>query len=235
MPSPLLMLPRPSLIPRPSSSHRASSFVAVVALLALAGGCAHRDRGPADVVAAFERAVADGRMADAYALMSDDYKKSHDADAFSRSFAPADRAAAARWKASAVELRAEVKLADGETLPLVEEGGAWRFARDPLDLYPQRAPDEALRSFLRAVDHQRWDVLVRFVPSRFRAQVTADAIKARWQGERKAELAQQLANIRAHLDEPLEQSGDDARLVVGEHKEVKLVREDGAWKIDHLE
>jgi hypothetical protein len=207
-------------------------FAAVFAL----GGCATpRPNGPTDTVAAFETALAQGRLDDAYALMSAGYKEAHDKEAFERSLGPAERRAAARWKPGKVELRAEVHLADGETLPLVEESGAWRFARDPLDFYPQRAPDEALRSFLRAVEHKRWDVVLRFVPEKYRSQVTAEAVRERWEGERKQELAQQLAQVRAHLNEPIEIAGDEARLVVAERKQVKLVREEGLWKIETLE
>lgn len=206
-----------------------------LASLALAACVTPRSAGPTETLAAFESALAAGRLDDAYALMSTAYKQTHDKDAFARSLGPAERRAAARWKPGKVELRAEVQLTDGETLPLVEENGAWRFARDPLDFYPQRAPDEALRSFLRAVEHKRWDVVLRFVPDKYRAQVTADAVRDRWEGERKPELAQQLAQVRAHLSEPIEIAGDEARLVVAERKQVKLVREDGVWKVETLE
>jgi hypothetical protein len=204
--------------------------------LLVAAGCGHRPpAGPDDTVRAFAAAVAAGRVDDAYALMSADYRKSHDRDAFARSLQPADRRALGRLGDGRVQLRAEVELADGERLALVDEPDGWRFARDPLDLYPQHAPDEALRSFVRAVERKRWEVVLRFIPNRFRATITAATLQASWEGERKPELMAQLAAVKAHLDEPLELAGDEARLPVAERKQAKLVREDNLWKVETLE
>ena len=209
---------------------------ALALLLVAAAGCApHAPAGPADTLRAFADAVRAGRTDDAYALMSADYKKTHDRDAFARGVSPADHRALGRLAKGRLELRAEVELADGERLALVREPDGWRFARDPLDVYPQRAPDEALRSFVRAVEHKRWEVVLRFIPDRYRNTITADSLKERWEGAGAAELAAELAAVKAHLDEPIELAGDEARLPVGERKQVKLVREEGLWKVETLE
>jgi hypothetical protein len=199
-------------------------------------GCAPKPAaGPADTLRAFADAVRAGRTDAAYALMSADYKKTHDRDSFARSLGPADQRTLGRLGKGRVELRAEIELADGERLALVQEPDGWRFARDPLDIYPQRAPDEALRSFVRAVERKRWDVVLRFIPQRFRSTITADSLKERWEGAGAAELKAQLVVVKAHLDEPLELVGDEARLPVGERKQVKLVREEGLWRVETLE
>ena len=205
-------------------------------LLVAAMGCAaHAPAGPADTLRAFADAVRAGRTDDAYALMSADYKRSHDRDAFARSLGPADQRALGRLAHGRVELRAEVELGDGERLALVQEPEGWRFAKDPLDLYPQRAPDEALRSFVRAVERKRWEVVLRFIPQRFRSTITADSLKERWEGAGAGELKAQLVVVKAHLDEPMELAADEARLPVGERKQVKLVREEGVWRVETLE
>jgi hypothetical protein len=205
-------------------------------VIVLVAGCAAKQpTGPTETLRAFADAVRAGRTDDAYALMSADYKKTHDRDAFARSLSPSDQRALGRLAKGRIELRAEVELADGERLALVQEPGGWRFAKDPLDVYPQRAPDEALRSFVRAVERKRWDVVLRFIPQKFRAAITADTLKERWEGAQAAELAAQLAAVKAHLDEPMELAGDEARLPVGERKQVKLVREDGLWRVETLE
>jgi hypothetical protein len=207
----------------------------VAAVLALTG-CGHRPpAGPGETVHAFAAAVAAGRIDDAYALMSADYKRSHDRDAFARSLAPAEKRALARLGGAPVQLRAEVELADGERLSLVEDPEGWRFARDPLELYPQRAADEALRSFVRAVERKRWDVVIRFIPNKYRATLTPEALQKSWEGERKQELGAQLAAVKAHLDDALDLAGDEARLPVGERKQAKLIREDNVWKVETLE
>lgn len=207
----------------------------VVVVVALAGCAPHAPAGPTATLRAFADAVRAGRTDDAYALMSADYKKTHDRDAFARSLSPTDQRALGRLAKGRVELRAEVELADGERLALVQEPDGWRFARDPLDVYPQRAPDEALRSFVRAVERKRWDVVLRFIPQRYRSTITTDSLKERWEGAGAGELKAQLLVVKAHLDEPIELSGDEARLPVGERKQVKLIREEGLWKVETLE
>jgi hypothetical protein len=208
----------------------------LVAFAALVAGCTHAaPTGPEETLRAFADAVRAGRIDAAYALMSADYKRTHDRDAFARSLGPGVERAAGRLASGRIELRAEVELSDGERLSLVREGDDWRFARDPLDIYPQRAPDEALRSFIRAVERKRWDVVLRFIPQRWRATITADSLKQRWEGPQAAEMKAQLAAVRAHLEEPMELSGDEARLPVGERKQVKLVREEGVWRVETLE
>jgi hypothetical protein len=186
-------------------------------------------------VRAFAAAVAANRIDDAYALMSAEYRHAHDREAFARSLQPAEKKALARLGDGRIQLRAEVELADGERLALVDDPDGWRFARDPLDLYPQHAPDEALRSFVRAVERKRWEVVLRFIPNRYRATVTAESLQQSWEGERRKELLAQLTAVKAHLDEPLELAGDEARLPVAERKQAKLVREDNLWKVETLE
>lgn len=213
-----------------------SAVLRALPLVLVAAGCAHRPpSGPAATVRAFAAAVRAGRVDDAYALMSRDYRRAHDRDAFAKSLGPEAERAAAQLAGRKLELHAEVELGDGQRLSLVEEPEGWRFARDPLDFYPQRTPEEALRSFVRAAQRRRWDVVLRFIPQRYRNTITAQSLKERWEGDHAAELAQQLVTVRAHLDEPMELSGDEARLPVGERKQVKLVREEGLWKIETLE
>jgi hypothetical protein len=215
---------------------RAHHFVCPLLLVAVAG-CAHRPLpGPDDTVHAFAAAVAANRVDEAYGLMSAEYRAGHSRDAFARSLPPASSPnALTRLGARHAQLRAEVELGDGERLSLVQEADGWRFARDPLDLYPQRAPDEALRSFVRAIERKRWDVILRFIPLKYRNTITAETLQKSWEGERRPELLAQLATARAHLDEPIEIVGDEARLPLGERKQVKLLREDGVWKIETLE
>jgi hypothetical protein len=222
-------------------SRFALALVAAAVALAGAAGCPPpRAPGPAETVRAYADAVAAGRVDAAYGLMSDDYRRAHDRAAFERALGDRRGAAmGARLTGARVELAADVELDGGEKLPLVREAGGWRIARDPLEFYPQRTPDEALRSFARAVEGQRYDVALRFVPARYRGQVTMDALRARWEGERRPELMAQLAAVRDALarGEPFEVSGDgsEARLAVGERKQARLVRENGLWKIDALE
>ncbi len=204
----------------------------------LASGCHAPAQGPEATLDAYLAALSAKQLDRAYALLSADYQKSHDRASFERAVEAADAQAGAdklRKSSHQMQLEAELELPDGEKLPLVREGGEWRFAHDPLDFYPQSTPVEALRSFARAVENHRYDVALRFVPERYRAALTVDKLRERWEGERRAELLGQLQAVRAHLGDPWESSGDEARLTVGERKQARLLREGGAWKVDTLE
>ncbi|HEY7956467.1 MAG TPA: hypothetical protein VII38_14285 [Polyangia bacterium] len=214
--------------------------VLLLALSAALAGCGPRPGTPAATLAAYERAVAAGRVEAAYALMSADYRRTHDRAAFVRALPQGNELGSDRSLAHArTTLTATVALPGdppgGPELSLVLEDGAWRVAGAPLDFYPQATPEEALRSFLRAVERHRYSAALRFVPSRYRALLTASALRARWEGEKRVELAAELALVRAHLGDPFELAGDEARLPLGERKAAHLHREDGVWKVESLE
>jgi hypothetical protein len=193
---------------------------------------------PDAVLDAYLGALAAGKLDRAYALLASDYQKTHDRAAFERTVAAADaqkNAERLRRSAHRLELSAQLELPDGELLTLVKEDGEWRFQHDPLDFYSQGTPLEALRSFVRAVENRRYEVALRFVPDRYRASLTVDKLRERWEGERRSELLGQLQAVRTHLGDPLQVSGDSARLTVGDRKQAVLVREDGVWKVESLE
>jgi hypothetical protein len=198
-----------------------------------------RDEAPERAVERYLAAVRAGRFDEAYGLMSSSYRRDHDRAGFVRSLGEHTaevQAAAARLAAGAasVELRAEARYGDGDTLPLTLEGGAWHLAGDPLDFYPQATPLEALRSFLRAIERRRYDVAWRFVPSRYRKEISVADLRARWEGDKAAELQAEIAEVRAHLAEPFELRGSEARLALGGERAARLVREEGQWRVEAL-
>ncbi len=77
------------------------------------------------------------------------------------------------------------------------------------------------------------------MPTRYRGTVTIDALRTRWEGDRRPELMAQIAAVRDAVarSEPFELSADgsEARLAVGERKQARLVRENGLWKVESLE
>jgi hypothetical protein len=207
-------------------------------LVLIVSGC--HPTGPEATLDAFERAIRAGRLDQAYALMSAEYRRTHDPVAFEHAVRAGEPRAGEKLRAGKVTLEAEADLGDGDTLSLVWEHGGWRLARDPLDFYPQSSPAEALRSFIRAVENRRYDVVLKFVPQRYRTQITVEKLRDRWEGERRGELLEQLKAARAHLGEPFAfaSSGDEASLPIagGEpRKQVRLVREEGAWKVESIE
>jgi hypothetical protein len=140
-----------------------------------------------------------------------------------------------RDDAARTPFRIEVEVDLGQKLTLVLEAGQWRVAAQPFDLTAQDTPRAALRSFVRAVELRRYDALLRLIPNRYRAGVTVDKLREYWEGERRAENQALLKAVRAHIDAPIVETGDEARMPYGESAEVRFLREDGAWKVEDID
>ena len=215
---------------------------AVLALvLGLAGGaaaCRHAaPQGPERTIAAFADAVERKDWGAAYALMSEDYRQRVALVDFRAQLdaGGAETAAAAhklREAAPRGELRVEIEIDLGEKLPLVLENGAWRVDSQPFDFYSQKTPRAALRSFIRALERRRYDVVERLVPARYRQTVTPEKLREYWEGERAADNQKLLRELRAHVAARIVEEGDEAHMPYGVKSEVRFVREDGLWRIE---
>ncbi len=196
---------------------------------------------PLGAVDAYVRALEVADYDRAYDLMSDHYKKDHTRDEFVRMMreSPRDvKETAERLKSGKrqVDVRATYVFDDlHDEMALVEEDGAWRIDSNPLDYYPQDTPKNALRSFIRAVQLKRWDVLVRFVPKAY--GMSAEQLKAEFEGERAQEIDDLIRKLKAALDteSPIQVEGEEARLQYGDRAEIVFKKEDGSWKIDDFQ
>jgi hypothetical protein len=210
------------------------------ALWALCAGCAHRPEGPASSAAAFGAALERGDLRAAYALTSSEFRKRTPYEAFAASMA-ADvngaRAFGQRLGAEAPKIpnRVEVRLDLGETVVMVLEEGIWRIDGPTFEIWSQRTPRAALRTFIHALDDKRYDVVLRLVPSRYRGDLTADKLKQYWEVERKDAGRALLTRLRAAVMVPIAQVGDEAHMPYGTDQEVRFVREDSLWKIEKPE
>jgi hypothetical protein len=203
----------------------------------LVAACAHRAAGPADTLAAFGAAIERGDVAAAYALTSAEYRARVPLPAFKLQLEEGgastyETARSLRDGRLAGPPRAEVDVASGETLTLVQQDGAWRVDGHPLEPWSQRTPRAALRTFVRAVEARRYDVVLRLVPTRHRSGVTVETLRLFWEGASAAQNAQLVARLRAALEAPIVEVGDEAAMPYGERGEARLVREDGLWKIE---
>lgn len=215
-------------------SVRASLVLVTVLTL---GACAPATTRPQDVLAAYSRALAAGRHDEAYRQMSEEFRRQVTLEEFRR--AMRDNPAEVRETVSALSrasdeatITARVRYGMGDELALVIERGAWRIDSPVLDFYSQRTPRDALRSFVRAMEYQRYDVILRFVPGEYRRTMTVQQIRAMFQGEQRTRTLALLQNLRAHLDEPIEVTGDRASMQYAEGYTVLFVREDGLWRIE---
>lgn len=193
---------------------------------------------PRSAVDAYTAALREGRTRDAYELLSAEAQKTLSFEAFDRMVRenPSELEAmldALQRPSADPYVTARITAPDGETLLLVYEDGAWRVDASAVDLFGQRTPEQAVRSFLRAFEGRRYDILLRFVPDAHREGLDAETLKKAWEGEQKEEMAQLVSSLAAGLAEArVEVVGDRATLVYGSGSTVELLREHGLWKIE---
>lgn len=209
--------------------------LALLVALNLGLGCAHRPEQPGTVVASFGAALVRGDLRGAYLLTSAEFQRRMPFEAFAAGVAAGGSEPAALGQrlvaeAPGIPPRVEVTLSLGEQVPLVLEAGRWRIDGPVYEAWGQGTPRAALRTFIRALDARRYDVVLRLVPDRYRAGLTAERLRDFWEGAHKDEHRALLERIRGAAGGPMTESGDEARLSVPDG-EVKLVREVGFWKI----
>lgn len=200
-------------------------------------GCAHPAEGPGATVAAFGSAVTRGDLAAAYGLTSAAFQRRTPFEAFVAGFKAGGgepEALGRRMVAEAPRIapRVEVELSLGERVPIVLEDAGWRIDGPVYQAWGQGTPREALRTLVRALDERRYDIVLRLVPDRYRAGLSADQLRAAWEGDEKKENAALLAQLRAALTAPIVEAGDEAHLPYPPGREVRLVREAGQWKVE---
>ena len=199
--------------------------------------CAHRPEEPSATMASFGAALTRGDLRAAYQLTSVAFQRRMPYEAFAAALTAAGTEPAALGRrlvaeAGAVAPRVDVTLQLGEEVPLVLEGGRWRIDGPVYEAWGQATPRAAVQTFVRALDAHRYDIVLRLVPDRYRAGLTADRLRLFWEGEHKEEHQALLARVRAAARGPLTETGDEARLVVAPDRVVRLVREAGQWKIE---
>lgn len=244
------------------TSRRAALRRAAWVALVLSGCATHRPTDAAATAQRYLQLTASERPAAAYALLSDSFRARCDRLCFARLVAAQRedaRRAVSDLRAGGeprVDHSIELALGDGSTLYLrqAEEGDAgpdegpdgkrkkaapaspgYLFSQSPLDFYPQSTPEEALRSFVRALGAGRYQALLRFVPKALAEQLTVEQLRARFEGPARAGVQAQLAAAQRHLGEPFQVDGATARLPLGEGQEVRLVLEQGRWRVAQLQ
>ena len=208
--------------------------------LGLSSGCGGASgqgrQGPAEVVLAYSAALETRRYGDAYKLMSADYRKRNSLASFTRMVRRDPRGLTRimerlKSQADRLDVSASVQYGDNDTIMLTSEKGTRRIAEDPTDVYSQRTPRDTLRSFVRALEQRRYDIVLRFVPARWAKEMTAAKLKTAWEGKDKASVEALIRNLKANLDAPIKESNDVATMAYGEGFKLKMVREESLWKV----
>lgn len=111
-----------------------------------------------------------------------------------------------------------------------EEG--WRLSENPLDLYAQQTPRQALRTLVWASRNERWDVLVRLAPKRYRMGLSEDELARSWtKGEHARVLQAARDAVAEHLGDPIVSDAHEAVLEIAEGHSVRLEREGERWVV----
>jgi len=214
-------------------------FVLGVALgLGLASCGPHT--GPDSALDAYSRALHAQDFDTAYALMSSSFRAKVSRDEFVRMLRDnprevQDTASRLDGRHEHLEVSAELEYGLGDSMRLVQEGGRWRIASNPLDFYDQATPHAALRSFLRAYRLQRWDIMLHFLPDKYREHMDVAKMKEQFEGQSREQTEVLMNMLEANVDGAIIEKGNEARMSYGERNEVKFVREDGAWKLKDLD
>jgi len=214
--------------------------LALVCCLVLTSTACGRNRGPTQTLDKYGRALKNGDFGTAYDLMSSQYRGKVSREDYVRMMRDNSRevgetADRLRGKRGSLEVSAEFEYGLGDKMLLVQEGGHWRIASNPLGFYDQSTPRNALRSFLRAYRLERYDIMLRFVPNAYREKMDVAKMKAQFTGQSREQMENLINTLEANVDEPIVERGNDARMSYGDRFTVQFVKEDGVWKLKDLD
>ncbi|MGH1341187.1 MAG: hypothetical protein ACRBN8_06525 [Nannocystales bacterium] len=141
------------------------------------------------------------------------------------------------WKSAlkkplAVEPTAVVFLAPDFPVDVVQTPQGWRFAEDPTAVYASDTPRHALRALVWATRAQRWDVVLRLAPKRYRMGLSEDDLQIAWsEGEYADVLKTARDAVASHLADAIVADTHEATLTVGPTHVVHLEHEGDHWVI----
>jgi hypothetical protein len=219
---------------------RLRTWLCVSALLFPSWGCARQRpaRSPREAVESFGKALAQGQLEAAYGLLSSAQREAVSLDEFKNKISANQIETKVLSKASTrvlvVRVEATVELADGSRLRLTQEGDSFRIDQPIADFYPRQTPREALVTFVRAIEAERWDVLLTLMPEADRGDLDAKQLAARMAPQLE-EVTRIAALLKVQLEAPIEIVGDRATMPYGEGATMRFVRESDGWKVEDPE
>jgi hypothetical protein len=197
-------------------------------------------KSPAETLSAYASALRDGRVEDAYSMLSDEARKNMPFEAFKTIVQEnpeevREMATALTRPAGPPRVTAVVTSPEGDTLLLVYEAGRWRIDGSAIDLYNQDTPKTALSAFVRAFENKRYDVLMRFVPDSKKEGLSEAKLRKEFEGDQKEEVERLTQALKAALPTAqIELLGDRATMSYGAGGTIELMRERGIWKVEEF-
>lgn len=206
-------------------------------------GCAALDyeepTTPEATVRAFSVAIDSKDYKRAYKLMSSAYRKRVGYEKFRRQITENPREVA-KMSYGLAHVGRSVQSAfitydSAKEIYLVRDSGRWKIASNIVTFYDQSTPLAALRSFVRALEQRRYDVIMRLIPSAEKEGITLEKLQQTWSGKGRDELERIVNNLNNHLYNPIERVGKRAIMPYGEYLSVEFVLEGKRWKIERPE
>ncbi len=196
---------------------------------------------PQQVVVSYGEAIEADDPEAAYELLAPDLKARMSQEAFVSGWKERRKgllAMSGELKAvenSAARVRAQVTYSEYDTLKMRLTAEGWKITGGVLDLYSQETPRRALISFVRAVEDRRYEGLMRFIPERYAAHMSPESLREDFE-RRRDEIDELTTELKASLDSPITQRGDDlAHMVYGGQRKMTFVLEGGLWKIEDID
>jgi hypothetical protein len=182
---------------------------------------------PAQVGRAYAQALREGRVDDAYALTSTEYRGQVPLEHFRERYADAN---AREQRAAVVESALSQLRAQGPGIGLVAEASGWRI-EDPQPTADD--PAVTLRKFLDSADRGDFATAYSMLAAPWRARYTPERLKEDL--EREPLGRERIARARHALSTAAVLRGDGAEWPLGEGRAVRLIREDGEFRVVSLE
>jgi hypothetical protein len=191
-------------------------------LLALAAGCA-TTKGPTNIAEAYAKALEENRLAEAYSLTTG---LPEGEAGFLERYADV---AARRERAAAVRASVDTMEARAPALILERREASWRI----VETRPNDEAKAALTRFLNAVEAKDWEKAWRLLSSPLRSRYTPDRFREDYQREPLAR--ERLRRARLSLKGNVKVTGNEATFPLGADRSVRLVMEEGEYRVAAIE
>jgi len=223
---------------RPGAPRRGGLGAAAARLACTAGAAAAcAGSGPDQTLDAYAAALERGD-AEAVRRLAGTASTSMDAEALEHVLAEnpamARRAAVRLRGAREVERRATWVTAGGETVELVRREGTWRVHDAPVPPIRFDTPEQALRTFFFAA-RGHLSLLRQTLPEAHRTRFASDAELGRHLHARAARIAAARDALLPLAPGTACIEGASATIPWGDGREVRLIRQDGTWRVVDLE
>jgi hypothetical protein len=191
--------------------------------LLLAAGCATAPKDPVSVAEAYAKALEENRLSDAYPLTGGGKEGEV---AFLERYADET---ARRERAAAVRAGAAVLEAHAPSLTLERTDGSWRV----VESRPADVPRAVLSRFLDSVDAKDWKTAWSLLAAPLRARYTPERLREDF--EREPLSQERLRRARIAQKGPVKVGASEALFPLGDERAVRLVLEEGEYRVAAIE